>query len=345
MRVACCAAAGFEHLHISVGVRVRGVSTSPSPTSLGLVQITDPDEVIDNEEEASSLPQYLPLRYAVNSSIPDTFLPLVAFANATSVQFTFDVAFTKKSTTARSALATVYFPLTTTRRARAPQPAPETKCMVQQHGVLDHASQECVSYQALTSLCVQVRLSPGGAASLAPMVRARKSSGVPSYGCSAAAAWSPVAYAPLPLEGHSTDDVAVPPVNLTALTITVRSELDPYLHAQVITHDSMTFGLSSRSCLIVGASCLALGALLAALTAAAARRYCRDAMADPTGGDASQPRYHYGQLEDAMNDNVLSPASSMSVYSLSPAWRHRGQSSLGVEMFPLQRGEDGDEYG
>lgn len=122
------------------------------------------------------------------------------------------------------------------------------------------------------------------------------------------------------VEGRTTLDVVVPPaVTFSETLVTVRSELDPFLHVEALTYvppggggggggtgegagagagagegvpseagggggHFLTFGLSSWNCAVVGAAFLLVGLLLLAQPVLAVRRWWRETAAAGGGG-------------------------------------------------------------
>ncbi|CAN0225729.1 unnamed protein product, partial [Hapterophycus canaliculatus] len=60
---------------------------------------------------------------------------------------------------------------------------------------------------------------------------------VARYGCDPRNAWSPWSYAVLTVDGRTAQDVVPPPaVSFVETLVTVRSDLDPFLHVEALTY-------------------------------------------------------------------------------------------------------------
>lgn len=124
-------------------------------------------------------------------------------------------------------------------------------------------------------------------------------------------------YAVLTVEGRTAMDVVPPPaVSFVETLVSVRSDLDPFLHVEALTYvpsggsagedqgaggggeplaapedgagggaggHFLTFGLSSRNCVIVGSAFLVVGVLLLVQPVLAFRKWCRQAREDDRG--------------------------------------------------------------
>eukprot|EP00903_Cladosiphon_okamuranus_P017697 g16296.t1 len=246
-------------------------------------------------------------------------------------------------------MQTEWTPLTRIREEHAPMPAPETKCMQVFGGVHNYKTKMCEVYERLSGVCVQVhvderegeiRFSPvaeigGNSDSSNGTSSSGTSSGVSSadqerseeeeeeeeedaakavarYGCDPRNAWSPWSYAVVPVEGRTVLDVVPPEVSFGETLVTVRSDLDPFLHVEALTYvpangeaataggggvpvqppeagegggggrggrQFLTFGLSSWNCAVVGSTFLLVGLLLLLQPALALRKWWRE-----TGG-------------------------------------------------------------
>jgi hypothetical protein len=130
-------------------------------------------------------------------------------------------------------------PLWTKKVVPGATPVPERKCPDQQHGTW--IRNRCEIYRRFMSLCVLVDLDRGtGIYSLAP----QRKNDPTSYGCDRkvtdGARWNPAAYTLVRAtatydRGSQTTVYAFPETTLDDVSITVRSEYDPFVEAEKVS--------------------------------------------------------------------------------------------------------------
>jgi hypothetical protein len=140
-------------------------------------------------------------------------------------------------------------------------------CRVQHRGAFV-GHNRCNTFYRLQGICIQVEKDENDHWSLA---RRKSLVGEESntYGCDPNKLWKPeLTWVGVPAESPkecAPSSVLVPPTSTTSfddLYFNVRSTHDPFLTAEVLTHDTLDFGLTVRESKILGSMMLVIGVFL-----------------------------------------------------------------------------------